>query len=702
MEQVVNEVYTPLFTQKPRYFILMGGRGAGRSTVASQFALAKLVAKEYFRCAIMRYVLGDIRNSIYREITDRADENGITEALSINDSLMSIEYGVNTINAVGFKKSSGDQKAKLKSLANYNCVIIEEADEIPEAAFMQLDDSLRTLKGDIKIILLLNPPPKSHWIIKRWFNMLPSGVPDFYIPELKKDVEDVCFIRTSYKDNLANLDATTVKRYENYKQSKPAHYYNMIEGLVPETVQGRIYNNWVEIDLIPFGARKERTGADFGWFPDPAAGVDVWYYNGGYIFDEVFYQTEMSNRDIGNFLLNQEQKKLVVADSAEPKSINEIKGMGVTIVPCEKGADSVMYGIGLIQGEAISYTKRSLNLKKEYENYALKTDRDGEILAGQPKEGNDHCFAPETVVFTPEGYRRIDELSDTGLIWSEGTFRKYDNVHKTRTNAETVSLRFSDQNTLTVTPDHLVLLASGEWIEAGLLLPLDKIQSGTYGTNIQRKGLQTISWRTILKSWFETIAQGRMGISQWYDSIRYAHTPQGRQYRKQFNREFRIEVPTLTLKRTLDRGNEGRGTVTRCKDSPISKRVAWIKRGEGMALVTWDEIMGGQTIPDTGLCALPQCIQYQRCFAHDTVLPPELQNESPTKTVIGITRGRRAVTYNLDVEGTHSLWANGVIAHNCLDAARYAMASLVPMIQRRDFADNVPRLEKKSRPNPAR
>lgn len=163
MKQIVNQVYEPLFKSQKRYVILLGGRAAGRSTVASQYALAKLTAPEYYRCAIMRYVLGDIRNSIYREITDRAEENGVLDALDINESTMSISYGNNSINAVGFRKSSTDQKAKLKSLANYNCVIIEEADEIPEEDFLQLDDSLRTLKGDIKIILLLNPPSKDHW-----------------------------------------------------------------------------------------------------------------------------------------------------------------------------------------------------------------------------------------------------------------------------------------------------------------------------------------------------------------------------------------------------------------------------------------------------------------------------------------------------------------------------------------------------------
>lgn len=415
MEQVVNKEYAALFTQKPRYFILMGGRGAGRSTVASQFANAKLVEPTYFRCAIMRYILGDIRNSIYREITDRAEENGVLDNFDINDSTMTIKYLLNSINAVGFKKSSGDQKAKLKSLANYNCVIIEEADEIPEEDFRQLDDSLRTIKADIVIILLLNPPPKTHWIIERWFELIPSEVKDFYVPQLKKGIDNTVFIRTNYRNNIKNLSPQTVKQYENYKLSKPSHFWNMIEGLVPETIQGKIYNNWLEIDEIPFGARLERRGVDFGWDPDPATGVDVYYYNGGYILDEVFYQTEMRNSDIGKTLLNQPKKVLTIADSAEPKSIAEISLMGINILPCEKGADSVAYGIGVVQGEAISYTKRSTHLKKEYENYSWKVDSEGETLAGIPKEGNDHCldavrYAMSSLVPVMQRRQMLDDM----------------------------------------------------------------------------------------------------------------------------------------------------------------------------------------------------------------------------------------------------------------------------------------------------
>ena len=391
MKQEVNRVYSPLFTKKPRYFILMGGRGAGRSTVASQFANSKLIAPEYFRCAIMRYVLGDIRNSIYREIIDRAEENGILEKLDIQDNSMTIKYGQNSINAVGFRKSSSDQKAKLKSLANYNCVIIEEADEIPEEDFMQLDDSLRTIKGDITIILLLNCPPKSHWIIKRWFNLLPSGVANFYIPELKKEMENTIFIYSNYETNRANLSPVSINSYENYRFIKPEHYYNVVKGYVPETVLGKIYNNWREIEEIPHEARLMVRGLDFGWYPDPASAVDVYYYNGGYIFDELFYQTEMRNTDIAINLKAQKLQKIVIADCAEPKSINEIQLQAINIIPCEKGADSVLHGIGLIQDYPISYTKRSVNLKREYENYAWKTDKEGNILVGETK-GADHAL----------------------------------------------------------------------------------------------------------------------------------------------------------------------------------------------------------------------------------------------------------------------------------------------------------------------
>lgn len=390
LEQYVNKVYEPIYKTTKTYIILMGGRGAGRSTAASQLALAKLVDGKYMRTAVMRLVLGDIRNSIYKEIKDRIDEQGITDSIDINDSTMTLSYGANSINAVGFKKSSGDQTSKLKSLANYTDVIIEEADEISEEDFIQLDDSLRTLKGNINIILLLNPPPKTHWIIKRWFNLMPSAYKGFYTPELKPEITNTLVIRTSYKDNIKNIAPRSIENYENYQYSNPSHYCNMILGLVPETVRGKIYSNWREIDTVPFEARLIRRGLDFGYSNDPTALVDIYEYNGGYILDEQLYRKGMLNKQIADYILNLPNKDcIVIADSAEPKSIDEIKLYGVTILPATKGTGSINSGIAFVQGQRISYTKRSVNLKVEYENYAWLEDKEGVVL-NKPKPGYDH------------------------------------------------------------------------------------------------------------------------------------------------------------------------------------------------------------------------------------------------------------------------------------------------------------------------
>ena len=409
MNQKVNQKYKPLFEDTARYFILMGGRGGGRSTVSSQYANARLVAPEYFRCAIMRYILGDIRNSIYREISDRAEENGIKDQLNINDSLMKLESGSNYINAVGFRKSSNDQKSKLKSLASYNCVIIEEADEIPEDDFMQLDDSLRTIKGDIKIILLLNPPAKTHWIINRWMKLIESEQKGFYDYELKDDVADTVLIKSNYKDNDVNIAPQSIKQYEAYKTTKPTHYWNMVKGLVPETVVGKIYNNWAIIDDIPHEARLERYGLDFGYSNDPTAIVAIYYYNGGYIFDEITYLTELSNKRIADILLNVPQA-LVIADSAEPKSIDEIMGYGVSILGSQKGQGSVNQGIQYVQDKQISITKRSKKLIKEYDNYAWKIDKKTGNVLNVPAVGADHCM--DAIRYGIESLKPSDEQAE--------------------------------------------------------------------------------------------------------------------------------------------------------------------------------------------------------------------------------------------------------------------------------------------------
>jgi phage terminase large subunit len=383
--QQVNKVYKPLFLNKnKRYFICMGGRSAGRSYSASQYAVANLRAPEYFRCAIMRFVLGDIRNSIYQEIADRIEEQELDNEIRVREHDMSFYCGDNSIKGVGFRKSSGEQKSKLKSLANYTTVIIEEADEVSEEDFMQLDDSLRTIKSDIKIILLLNAPPKNHWIIKRWFNLVESEVEGFYLPILKESARiDTEFIYTSYKDNVQNMADTTIANFKRYKETNPDHFFNMIEGLVSEGARGRIFKNWQIttnkiFDELPF---KSYYALDFGFTNDPTALIEIKEHNEKVWFRELLYETGLTNPLISKRFksLGLDKKTAVIyADSAEPKSIQELRDDGWDVRPAVKGQDSIRAGLDMLLSKEIFYTEESMNLAKENQEYKWALDKNKE------------------------------------------------------------------------------------------------------------------------------------------------------------------------------------------------------------------------------------------------------------------------------------------------------------------------------------
>lgn len=200
--------------------------------------------------------------------------------------------------------------------------------------------------------------------------------------------DDVDFLILTYKDNEA-LDKRIVEALEKRKNRKGWwQVYGL--GQLGE-VEGKIYRDWNTIDDIPFEARLERFAIDFGYTNDPTAVIAIYYYNGGYILDELAYQKGMSNKMIADVILNQEKTVLTVADSAEPKSIDEIRLYGVQIIAAEKGKDSVVHGIQIVQDQRVSMTKRSVNLIHEYRNYLWLTDKDGKIL-NEPEHTFSHSM----------------------------------------------------------------------------------------------------------------------------------------------------------------------------------------------------------------------------------------------------------------------------------------------------------------------
>lgn len=248
---------------------------------------------------------------------------------------------------------SVDQPSKVRG-PRRDRLFINEANNIPYEAFDQLE--VRTKK-----------------II--WMDWNPTN--EFWFYDKVANRDDVDHIILTYLDN-EGLGEEIVRSIEQRKERK-SWWKVYGEGQLGE-VEGKIYRDWQIIDEVPRHARLERRGLDFGYTNDPSSVIDIYYYDQGYIWDEVLFQKGMSNKRIADTILNQEYQCLVIADSAEPKSIDEIKGYGVNIVGAEKGKDSVNSGIQLVQDQKISITKRSINIIKEYRNYLWETDKNGTVL----------------------------------------------------------------------------------------------------------------------------------------------------------------------------------------------------------------------------------------------------------------------------------------------------------------------------------
>jgi phage terminase large subunit len=203
-----------------------------------------------------------------------------------------------------------------------------------------------------------------------------NPVSEFWYYDKVANREDCQHLILTYKDNEA-LDYRIVEAIEQRKERK-GWWQVYGEGLLGE-VEGKIYKDWQIVDEVHHHARLERYGMDFGYSNDPTSIVAIYYYDQSYIWDEICYQKGLSNKQIADIFSNQPQA-LVIADSAEPKSIDEIKSYGITILGAEKGKDSITNGIQLVQDQKISVTKRSVNILKEYRNYLWETDKDGKIL----------------------------------------------------------------------------------------------------------------------------------------------------------------------------------------------------------------------------------------------------------------------------------------------------------------------------------
>lgn len=248
---------------------------------------------------------------------------------------------------------SSDQPDKLRGARRDRC-FMNEANNMQLDTFDQLE--VRTKE----FIIIDYNPTNEFWV---------------YSDVIAKR-SDIDHIILTYKDNEA-LSPEIIHSIES-RMGRKGWWQVYGLGLLGE-VEGKIYKDWVILEDFPHEAKLVRRGLDFGYTNDPSTLVDIYQYNGGYILDEVFYQKGLSNKQIADNILNTPHA-LVIADSAEPKSIDEIRSYGVNIIGAVKGKDSVNQGIQFIQNQRISVTARSVNIIREYRNYLWMVDKEGRII----------------------------------------------------------------------------------------------------------------------------------------------------------------------------------------------------------------------------------------------------------------------------------------------------------------------------------
>ena len=358
----LNQKYS-LLGSDSRYFVITGGRGSGKSYSLNSFLL--LLTYEVGHVILFtRYTLTSANVSIIPEFIDKIESADLSNDFYITkDEIVNLKTG-SKILFKGIKTSSGTQTASLKSLAGVTTWVLDEAEELTdEEVFEKIDFSIRTKGVQNRVLLVLNPATKEHFIYKKFFE-------DKGIQAGSNLVKgDTTYIHTTYLDNIENLSASFISQIENIKDRRPEKYKHQILGGWLDKAEGVIFNNWTIGEYKQVG--KSIFGQDFGFSNDPTTLVEcnIDTANKKIYINERYSLQALTTTQIHQLNRQHCLDSLIVADSAEPRLISELQSLGLNIVPTIKGQGSVTYGIALLQDYDLIITPESINLIKELNNY---------------------------------------------------------------------------------------------------------------------------------------------------------------------------------------------------------------------------------------------------------------------------------------------------------------------------------------------
>tara|TARA_R110002110_G_scaffold414086_1_gene642944 strand:+ start:209 stop:1252 length:1044 start_codon:yes stop_codon:yes gene_type:complete len=301
--------------------------------------------------------------SIIPEFLEKITLLGFENIFSVNKAEVLNLGNKSDILFRGIKTSAGNQTASLKSLQGISCWVLDEAEElIDEDIFDTIDLSIREKDVQNRIILILNPVTKEHWIYNRFFQ--DKGVEAGF-----NGVKDnVCYIHSTYLDNKENLSKSFLERIRTIKQRNIKKYKHKILGGWLDKAEGVVFDNWSIGQFNPDGLQTS-CGMDFGFSVDPDSLVEVAIDKKKkkmYVKEHI-YKNGLKSHDLAKIVLDKVNTKLIIADSAEPRLIEDLRHLGVNIKPVKKG--TIESGITRMQDYELIVCPESINIAKELNNY---------------------------------------------------------------------------------------------------------------------------------------------------------------------------------------------------------------------------------------------------------------------------------------------------------------------------------------------
>lgn len=354
---------------RKRVRIVRGGTSASKTFTIVPFLIDYAVKNPLAEISIVAETIPHLKRGALRDFLKIMDMIGMYEPENFNKSSLVYTFS----NGAYIEFFSADAESKLRG-ARRDVLFVNECNNITWESYYQL--AIRTRRF---IYLDYNP------------------VSEFWVDtELINDI-DTDFVVLTYKDNEA-LDLSIIKEIEKAKEKAEsssywANWWNVYGLGNIGSLQGAVFDNWQQCDKIPNEAEFIAYGMDFGFTNDPSTLIAVYRFNGELYLNELIYQTKLTNSDLIARLkeLGIKSNEMIVADSAEPKSIEDLRRASFRIEGAKKGADSIRNSIDTLQAFKLNITKSSINLIKELRNYKWVTDNDGKATS-QPIDSYNHAI----------------------------------------------------------------------------------------------------------------------------------------------------------------------------------------------------------------------------------------------------------------------------------------------------------------------